>query len=55
MTQDEQYKTCPDCGGTLVWGIEYTGLGATPESTGFDIEYCEICGKPTGDRHRVGF
>ena len=54
MPQNEEEK-CPVCGGRLVWGTDFIGRAATPESTGFEVQYCEDCNDDTGERRFVGF
>ena len=48
-------RTCAKCGSDdLVWGDEFRGCGCTPDTTGYEVEFCNECEEPTGERNWVG-
>ena len=48
-------RTCAKCGSDdLVWGDEFRGWGCTPDTTGYEVEFCNECEEPTGERNWVG-
>lgn len=49
-------QTCAACGSDeIVDGIEYSGIGASPIGTGWEVEMCAVCGEATGERRWVGW
>ncbi len=45
---------CKKCGGQTTWMIELTTAGS-PYGTGYEMEVCEDCNEPTGEKRWVGF